>query len=211
MAKHKLPFESNQAAAFVHGLAPHVAAALGNCWSYDATRGRNGDGELHWTAYIANENGMRLALSLNWYEGRLSISGDYNESDLRGRRIDTPYNFERPRMTVDPMRNAEVIARDISRRLLPATRAAWGVYMERVRETRESQSQQAALADRLCATGLVHKARNGNGHDEPQLYLEKKGADWHGNIKASSESVTIELRYLNEAQALRVLRALEEG
>jgi hypothetical protein len=212
--KGKLPFPAQESGKRCHALAQEIVRVLGAEWAYDEAGHVDRDsGELYPHADLVHTpTSMRIGVHLNWYEGRLNVHGVYQERDRNGKRIDTPYNFERPRMSVDPMRGAEVIAREISRRLLPAARAAWGVYMARVNEWRADQTKQASLADRLCETGLVCKARNHDDRgDSVRLYLrEPAGAEWHGAISATSENVSIELRYLTEEQALRVLRALAE-
>ena len=159
-----------------------VAAALGEDWTASDAGRRSGT--------LRRDDGMELTA---WEEygrsGMVNLSG-YDAS-----------------IRVSPGREAEAVARDITRRLLPDAEVGYARHMEEAAQAKAYALGVARTTGALMAEGL-RVSRVGGGEGRLGTYIhDGVSSDWR---VTSEDSVTVQLRWLTLEQALQVARLIHE-
>lgn len=178
-------------------LAVKVAAGLGGGWQ--ASPGEYGP-------VITGDGDVRLHLEADWRKpGRVEVSGVYPST--RRERLD------RAGISVRADRGPMVIASEITRRLLPGYLAELG----RVREFNAREAAGAGLREALAGKvtgmfpGSFTRATGYTGHGTEVVIPGGRGPGGTVDLDAGAASVTLTLRAVPAAVALRMLAALAEG
>lgn len=159
-----------------------VAAALGEGWTASDAGRRPG--------VLRRDDGMELTA---WEEyGRswmVNLSG-YGAS-----------------IRVSAGREAEAVARDITRRLLPDAEVEYARHLEEAAQAKARALGVARTTEALATEGLrVSHVGGGKGHLETYI-RDGVSSSWR---VLSEDSVTVQLRYLTLEQALQVARLVRE-
>lgn len=116
-----------------------------------------------------------------------------------------PYDFTIANIRVNLSRTPEALARDISKRLLPATEEAHSVLM-RAWDARNSYENEVAATSRLVGEALG---------DVGCLRANKKWSfdleEGYGDVVCYSKTVNIEISSVPVDLALKILRTIAEG
>lgn len=137
-----------------------VVTALGDGWKIDP------DPDSTWQVRIDGPDGEKLMLSRgdkNWRTddvNRIGISGAYFH--LIDNNDQLPYKLRRPSITVARSRGPEVIAKEITKRLLPDYRADIADVRASVTDHQDADNARAALAERIGGRKIDHKSGNTN-------------------------------------------------
>jgi hypothetical protein len=195
--------ELTEAQALAQAIAPH----LGEPWKFKEP------GERSYWGEIEGAGGMELSISLRGYgaqAGKATISGHYRTRDAEGNHYsdrDAP-----PPIHVDSKRDPAAIAKDIARRLLPAYVAAFARHEKTIDEWNASIALTADTIRHIAAAVPTIAGRI--GHDGKSLSIDLRGEDraymW-GDLKASGEDVSFELRNIPRDVAVAMLRILAES
>ena len=173
-----------------------VGEALTGTWRVSYLEGRED------AAILLREDGLQLLASRSYDtpQGKITIrlSVDGNEWDHNR------YGETIPSINVNPRREAESLARDIERRLIPTAEEHRQIVLERVARWDEYQSKVDALREQLIATGAVEASAN----FADRLYL-KRGVGRHGYIEHGDDYVRFDLSLSGE-DAVAVLALLAE-
>jgi len=162
----------DQRGVTVREQAPQIAAALGPGWTVDATADTPG-------AHLAHPDGRRLFLHVPYNaRGRLAIRGVYPPVDsVYGRDADPV------EITVSVTRPAEAVAREITKRLLPAYEPRLTHAVARAARRAAEQAQRDEVADRLRQALPGTRVITPDRHHYPRLALSlhsRPGA-WQGS------------------------------
>lgn len=147
-------------AALLALLAPIVEHMEG--WSVDTPHEDN--------ANLVGPDGVRIWVSQQYYSnGRLTFGAgippeaEYSTGDYA--------NMARPEITVDQTRDPEVVAKDVTRRIVPKAIDYWNEVSARVSRRLDREGSRQRAAEALAAT-LGGEARQSRG-------------DWHVNLPGS--------------------------
>jgi hypothetical protein len=161
----------DQPGAAVRQRAPQIAAALGPDWTVNASTDTPG-------AHIAHPDGRRLFLRVPWNApGRLAISGVYPPVDsVYGRDADPV------QITVGLTRPAEAVAREITRRLLPAYEPLLAHAVAQTQRRDGEQAQRGRAAEQLCQALPGTRLLTVDRHHYPKLALSlhSRPGSWQG-------------------------------
>lgn len=186
-------------------LARGVAAELGPDW-----RATVEPGQEDWPGvYLVGPDQAKLYLRGVWNDaGRLQVSGGY------------PQNHGRPQVysiTVARTRGATVIAREITRRLLPSylkTLAEVIADIERDRQAAERRAYNAGELAKLIPGATVRDdPRSGSYNTEVRWYDSGTTGRGYGELQLSyhGDGVSVlEIRSISVETAERILRALTQ-
>jgi hypothetical protein len=172
----------------LYALGQAIAAALGTAWTLTPLP----EG-CRWVE-LRHTEGYGFHLSNSWPRGRLTISGLWPHS-ATGESF-APWGH-RAKITVTPIKTGAQIARDITRRFLPAYLPQWREQSAR-RDQREAHEQQTHAVGRRLATQI------GAEYHEDRRCLSFH----HGTLTVSGEEVTFNIRGVSAPQAQRILALL---
>lgn len=187
-------------------VAKDIAAALGEGWSADWWRNLDGEPGFHGRYLV----GPDVTLFVREDKGKLSITADIPKGASH------PYGSDRPTIGVSVSRGPEAIATEIKRRLLDDARAYWTKAVDNAaRDIRDQENRDAAAA-KIAAVHPGHfrveQHPSSGGSCDVRLYGMADGAHGTAMVSATGVNVTIEIRSLPLAVAIKVLRAAgQEG
>lgn len=163
----------DQRRAAVRERAPQIAAALGPDWAVDATADTPG-------VHIAHRDGRRLLFLRVPYNapGRLAISGVYPPVDSAYGRDADPVQI-----TVGLTRPAEAVAREITRRLLPAYEPRLAHAVAQAQRRAGEQALRDEVVERLCQAlpGTRPITREHHHSSKVALSLHSRPGSWQGS------------------------------
>lgn len=177
---------TNDAGARMRTLAQEVAPLLGEGWAYDTTRD-----DYTWAAFIDGPNGARLMIAAPAYTpapAKLEINALLPD----GSRDVLRYNENgRHEIGVSESRGAQVIAREITRRLLPA-------YLEQLADvqTRITKQQHAAATRAEVVQSLALAFRGSvasNGHRPDEARFGHGSRDYYGSVTVRHDATKVDL------------------
>ena len=158
--------------------------------------------DSYWQTVLDGPDGMGLFVDFS-KGGRLFISGGNWPEDTAGHQHSPQWN-KGPKISVAGNRGPEVIAAEITRRLLPEYSRQYYEQTAAADESNKRLAKQAKLAGECHAImpGLI-------GERSGQVKISHEG---YGNITTitSSSEVNIELHYLEARKAKRILRAIKK-
>lgn len=209
------PAQRAQAAALVHALNGSLATVqTGAAWILeDASHSPD-----EWHCWRARRLSDDLRLAIEWYgaaarqPARLSIGLVWPvDAKLQPRVIRTPYKEADPvtSITVDASKAPAVIAKDVTRRLLPSATTLHTEARRLIALADEaSRAQAVTVAAILAAEPGAHRSQNGGG-SESTIYL---GPTSHGYcVRVDSDtSIRFEPFSVDLPAALRILEALRK-
>lgn len=197
---HNDPDTYGQDRAQVRQLAPKVATALGDGWTV-------GDDEWSSGALLSHADGRRLYFAADWRgTGRVVIGGHYPASD---------YYYsggDRPEITVSRARPAEVIAREITRRLLPRYTELLGKVCAYIADREADAAERERAAALLTAAGASTWKRD-SGRDKDRIVVHFPRADRYdggGEIHGHG-TVDLALRRLPAELAVAVMKLVSDN
>lgn len=170
-----------------------VAAELG------FTVDTNPDVAEHRGVYLDGPDGERLFVALDWRNAdRVEISGTFPPNDV--------YGLTRPEIGVSRDRGPAVIAREITRRLLPG-------YREQLAQVAEANARRdAARTARNAAAARIRDITGGRSHDDTTrstIHLPVLDDRGYGEVTLNHDGskAEITLRSVPVEVAERLLRA----
>ncbi len=185
-----------------HDIAREVAKHLGGGWTYDTKLGRSHDGALWPMAYITcrdDDGFLNHSIGFHNHQGRLTISLRYSE-DARALYL----SIACPKIGCSPSKDASKIAKDITRRLLPAMVPA-------AAEIDAALASAKAHDDGLAATrtAVLESPHVKAWGDDGGLKLTTKASAYSNTIDLHSDgTVTLRLADVTAAQALTIIALL---
>jgi len=211
---------NNRPDAYVE--AVKIAAALGGQWK--AVKPASDFAcDSEWRAYLVEgdaPDALRLFVNSSWQKnGRIGISMTYVTSKVGGRQINAndalPYDQRNsaPDVTVDPKRPADVLARDINRRVILLARPIWQLMLDHrdqmAKDVADSNDVEARLAAAWGAKLNPHTDRSGTSRS---LYAYSLPGSVSADIRVnSSSSVEVKLSGLSPELAERLGRIVLEA
>ena len=192
-----------------------VAAFLPKGWTMQEPK-RDEDGNDYNRVTFQHEDGRKFDIISNWdHAGKFFISGDFHRMGKDGKtsgydRMHT--SKPRPSINVSPDRSADVIARDIERRFLPAFTELWLEVSERIKaqEDYERNSDDNALRVAVAFGISPDDTRNIRRRDDYNLRrngepvttpITSVTLGGFGDVKPSGDSVKLELQVSPELGA----------
>ena len=183
-------------------LAGLVAAELGEGWTVDTSEHL----AEHRGVYLDGPDRARLFLSPDWRNAdRLEVTGHY--PDGASKVYPTP---ARHTIGVGRMRGPAVIAREVSRRLLPGYRDTLAEVLRQLEARTTAADQRAAFLER-CREALPVLSVDTRDPDRPRASFFVNGeGSWYGDVDAYHDGsrASLELRSLPAALVLEVLEVL---
>ncbi len=179
-------------------IAPGVAKALGG-WRVHSDPDNRMMVELHHPTAA----GLSLVLSAHYpnaHKGRIAVSGRLPTQTCHGEGV-TSHGIDKAEITVAAGRDADAIAKEISRRCLPAYVAAVAAMRARIAEAETEREQLTGLASRLAAICDAEVDRDGSRFRLPDAIGSM------GQVVSRGDSVRFEAT-LTPEQAEAALRAL---
>lgn len=160
---------------------PEIAQCLGDGWTFNFEEERFGpSGDLIKDRY-------RISISSNYQsKGRFVISGRYEHSP----HITLPPYIG---ITVDPSKEAYVIARDINKRLLPEYEQNFAIFLQREKDQNEHVARlEKRVAEILAIDPKAHKNNWREQHSEAHVYFSEGEMRISGGI--DEDCVRLEFR-----------------
>lgn len=200
-------------------IARQVARLLGEGWSFQEKR--TPDGRLCWWSEIWHKDGYGLHLSSDRTGKRLVVSGEWPK-DAKGETY-RPSSYshstdpQAPEITVSKDRPADQIAKDITRRFLPAYLRAWTAMKERARASDEYEAAKGSLIDRLAVIPGMRRYQypHWGSRKEDRLDFSSgaggPGRYVHGDVEVFRDNVNIKVNGLDPDTAEKVLRLICES
>lgn len=183
-------------------LGAEISAQLGDGWSVDQAEQFQ---ELP-VAYLDGPDGARLMLNTDWRDqGRIKVSGCYPTDH-------NVYRSESHDIGVSRNRGSVTIAREITRRLMPAYLPELQVSQQALQRSVEAFQARTAAAEQICAALPGTRMPDiDSGRYGYRIYLEIPGpiggtADLHH----AGDGVTLELRSVPTATLLRIFALITE-
>lgn len=182
-------------------VAAEVAAALGEGWSVATDRVTVG-------ADIAHTDGRALFIRELWNaKGRWTIAGIYPESPASDRFAGDGKPM--PRITVAATRTPAAIAREITRRLLPAYETRLADVRAHIVRATDDAAERERVAALLCAALPGTRPVAQHSGTRIQLSLPSLPASMYGTGEVNySGTVELHLRSMPVAVAVAVLEAV---
>lgn len=181
-----------------------IATALGDGWSVDTDR------DIEWSTSLNGPNGAQLFIASadRTYDtvDRLEISCTYNRVLKQG--TDTPYGTTYPKITVKRDRGPDVIAREITRRLLPEYLPQLTKVQGSVSEDESAFEARVILARRLGETGELTMGRRA----ATSVRLRGPGMSYgDADISYRGDSVHLKLAGITADSAVAILALLADS
>ena len=183
--------------AIVRDIAPAIAAALGDGWT--ATQSEHNEN----AATLSGPAGAEVFIWTNAYphrHQRAEIVGQYPEHK--------PYDVKRHEITVSLDKTAEQIARDITRRLLPAYLPDLARALETQRGHEEYAYRTRLLAEQVAGCAIVSARPNEWRSSETRREHSLNLSTGYGTVTVAGDSVSLELNSITPEAALRILDIL---
>lgn len=173
---------STDAGARMRNLAREIAPLLGDGWAYDATRE-----DFTWAAFIDGPNGERLQLAAPMYDapGKVTIHANLPDGSRDVLRYDENGRHE---IGVSESRGAQVIAREITRRLLPS-------YLEQLADVqaRISRKNHAAEVRADVVANLARAFRGSVASNPDELRFGHGSRDYYGSVTVRHDATAVDL------------------
>lgn len=184
--------------AITHQMAGLVATELDG-WTVDTSE----DFREHRGAYLDGPNGARLFLSLDWRNSdRVEVSGIFPRHSC--------YEVKRTEIGVSRDRGPAVIAREITRRLLPTylTELARVQASNDERVVMRARRQEMAKTFAAIVGGTVDEEKDDDTRTRVRWYSDFKGYG-HVDISYRADSISeLEVRSTSPERIEAALRAL---
>lgn len=141
-------------------------------------------------------------------KGKLHVSGSYEHGLLDYK----PYNAQTPSINVSASKSAEIIAKDIQRRFLPAFKELVDNMRARKAATETAENARLSTARKLVDSSRGEFILRSDNQGKELAELVPNNRRYYGDIKIYSDSASVELRSLSLDQARAIVNALaEEG
>lgn len=194
----------------ISALIGQIGLALG--W---ALKTYNQDEYRHRLPDLEDANGHRLCFgksrdSAAQAAKKLHIAGGWPSiKTATGSKQVTAYDVSEksPSIEVSLSRGANVIAREITRRLLPEYSRIYGRCVERINATLSYEAKTKIAYNSLCASlGLAPENRSYDGTISVRLYEYLDGM--YGELRPSGDSIDMDVRGVPLAVAIQVCAIL---
>ena len=187
-----------------------MAAALG----WRITQEPGAFGSVHFTP-PDRADGYGLHTWKRPKQDRYEFSVSYPPPSADGWRYTLPYGEHMPSISVRADRSPDAIAREITRRLLPAYDAVWAQYLETKAGHDAYVGETLGTVARIGgALGVGDDGPNGR-HDGDTQHLFRVGncseAGFYGDVTVRGGHVTFDLRVSDVGLAERIARLLADA
>lgn len=196
---------SDDTGARMYALALKIAPLLGDDWSVETER------ESSWNALIYGPNGARIFIAGEHFKPapcKLEIAGWLPEGSRDVVHYDETMTHK---IGASESRGAEVIAREITRRLLPEYLAHLADVTERIAKRNDAAATRAATIVKLAQDFRGSVASNGYKPDEARFGHGSR--DYYGSveIRHDSKSVDLEIHGLPVELARKIAAILRKA
>lgn len=195
-------------------LARLVAIRLGGRWTAVDPYGNHDVGyvRLEHDCY-GHDVRRRPMLYISLVKGRVMVHVTAPWSEATGVVALVGYNQTAPKISIDAKRvevtpnGALIVANAITSRLLPIYLPLHAAALAKIKSHEEHRDSGKAIADRLAAGTSVVRS-SGRSHT---FSVETDSDRYWGEVTASGDRVSIDLRNLSETQASAILRVVRGG
>jgi hypothetical protein len=159
---------------------------------------------------LEGEDGSKLGLSVHSPYTHLEISGRFHHTDDKGRQIwSLPYNVKHPSIKVALTKEADVIARDVQKRIVPEYKPLLEQNLRAMEEWAQHENESDQVARRLAKVvgGLV-EGTDRTDRRTVNIYRSKLLPEHLGDIEVSAGSVTFNHFSVTADEAEAILKAL---
>jgi hypothetical protein len=162
----------------------------------------NAESRCSWQVrYRANKGDMTLYANLGWNDQNRLTFG----SSLPHHAKASFYGLSAPSITVSRLKTAEQIIKDVKRRLMPDYEAVMVQAREKIASAEAYENAKANNLKAVKGSKLTEEeANSGRWH----FYAEGKP---YGEVRASNDSVSLELNNLPPAVAAKIIRLAQEA
>ena len=174
-----------------------VAQALGDGWIFDRIRTKQVGS---FCEYVLKKE--RCFLHIRESGGKWNV---YTFPDVATRDV---YWLKCPKVVnISQQKSAETVARDLMRRMIPDA-LAYAKALREAMDERQKRQEEKAQKIHLLRMALQKSGSEMPAHCGQGVYVESTSAHSGGTFKMQSDSVMIDLRYVDYELALKIAQVI---